>query len=65
MVTLGNKATVYINGTEFKTIKGVPPKNGQQIGLIAELAKDASDTFTFDDLKITLPKGSASDESQN
>jgi len=65
VVTLGNKATVYINGEEFKSIKGVPPKNGQQIGLIAESAKEASDTFTFDDLKVTLPKGSTSDDSQN
>lgn len=52
--TEGNMARLYINGKLFKEVRGQPPKDGQQVGLLAcsptdEKARVAFDNFVVND----------------
>ena len=55
VTTIGDDATFYINGTEFRKISGSAPENGQQIGLFAGSPDKDAAVFAFDDLKATKP----------
>lgn len=55
VVTVGKEASVYVNGKLFKTLRGQPPENGQQIGVRATSSKDGKAIYGFDDIKITEP----------
>lgn len=55
VTTVGDDATFYVNGTEFKKISGSAPENGQQIGLFAGSPDKDAAVFAFDDLKATKP----------
>jgi hypothetical protein len=55
VTTVGNDATFYVNGTQFKKLAGTAPDKGQQIGLFAGSPDKAAATFAFDDLKLTKP----------
>lgn len=55
VTTVGNDATFYVNGTQFKKLSGTAPDKGQQIGLFAGSPDKAAATFAFDDLKLTKP----------
>jgi hypothetical protein len=55
VTTVGDDATFYVNGTEFKKFSGSAPDNGQQIGLFAGSPDKDAATFAFDDLKATKP----------
>lgn len=56
VVTLGNAATIYVNGQEYGTIKGQPPSDGQQIGVRATSPRNDRAVWGFDDIKITAPE---------
>lgn len=56
VVTLGNSATIYVNGQEYGTIKGQPPSDGQQIGVRATSPRNDRAVWGFDDIKITAPE---------
>jgi hypothetical protein len=53
VMTKGNIATVFINGTEVISIKGQPPKGGGLIGLYAESGAGEPTVADFSHLKIT------------
>jgi hypothetical protein len=55
VTTVGDDATFYVNGTQFKKLSGSAPEKGQQIGLFAGSPDKAPATFAFDDLKVTKP----------
>jgi hypothetical protein len=55
VVTKGNDASFYVNGDKVAEIKGQPPQNGQQIGLIAYSPKKGVATYAFANVKITAP----------
>jgi hypothetical protein len=55
VTTVGDDATFYVNGTQFKKLSGSAPDKGQQIGLFAGSPDKAAATFAFDDLKVTKP----------
>ena len=55
VTTVGDGATFYVNGTEFKKLAGSAPDNGQQIGLFAGSPDKDAATFAFGDLKATKP----------
>jgi hypothetical protein len=55
VVTLGNSATIFVNGTEYGTIKGQPPSDGQQIGVRATSPRNDRAIWAYDDVKITVP----------
>jgi hypothetical protein len=55
VTTVGDDATFYVNGTEFKKLSGSAPDNGQQIGLFAGSPEADAAVFSFDDLKATKP----------
>jgi len=55
VTTVGDDATFYVNGTEFKKVAGSAPEKGQQIGLFAGSPDKDAATFAFDDLKATKP----------
>lgn len=56
VVTLGNAATIYVNGQEYGTIKGQPPSDGQQIGVRATSPRNDRAVWGFDDIRITAPE---------
>jgi hypothetical protein len=56
VVTKGNTATFYINGTKFRDITGQPPANGQEIGMIAYSPKKGTATYAFANVEITQPE---------
>jgi hypothetical protein len=56
VVTLGNTATIYVNGQEYGTIKGQPPSVGQQIGVRATSPRNDRAVWGFDDIRITVPE---------
>ncbi|HZP19936.1 MAG TPA: hypothetical protein VFB16_06960 [Bauldia sp.] len=64
VVTMGNEADFYINGSQFGSIKGVPPADGQQIGVIASSPKDAVATYSVANLKVTEPSKDQSGNTQ-
>jgi hypothetical protein len=55
VTTVGSDATFYVNGTEFGTLPGSPPENGQQIGLFAGSPNESEAVFSFDGLRVTTP----------
>ncbi len=55
VTTVGDDATFYVNGTEFKKLSGSAPDNGKQIGLFAGSPDKDAAVFSFDDLKATKP----------
>ena len=55
VVTKGDQAVLYINGSEFAEFDGVAPDNGQQIGVFATSPEAGVARFAFDDLKVTRP----------
>ena len=56
VVTVGNTATVYVNGREYGTIKGQPPGDGQQIGVRATSPRNDRAVWGFDDIRVTVPE---------
>ncbi|MGE3875417.1 MAG: hypothetical protein AB7F74_20880 [Parvibaculaceae bacterium] len=48
-------ATLFINGAEVKRFKGVQPKDGGAIGVIATSPKNKPATFVFDNLVVSAP----------
>jgi len=55
VTTVADRATFYLNGSEFETLAGSPPERGQQIGLLAVSPEQGAARFAFDDLKVTAP----------
>ncbi len=55
VTTIGNQATFYVNGTQFKGLTGSPPDNGQQVGIFAVSPAKGPATFAFDNFKVTKP----------
>ena len=53
VVTVGHVATLYVNGEKFKDMRGQPPADGQQIGVIGSSSKKGVASYAFDNLKIT------------
>ncbi len=56
IVTRGNQATAYINGTEVVTFNGQPPEGGSLIGVKGSSAEKSQIVWEFSDLKITKPE---------
>ncbi len=55
VTTKGADASYFINGQLFKEAQGVPPDNGQQVGVIAASPKKAVATYSFDDFVVVEP----------
>ena len=55
VTTVGDDATFHVNGTEFATLEGDAPDNGQQIGLFAGSPDGSAAVFSFDGLRVTKP----------
>jgi len=55
VVTRGDRVTLYVNEEEFAEFDGVPPNEGQQIGVFAASPESGTARFAFDDLKVTRP----------
>jgi YD repeat-containing protein len=55
VVTVGNQASFYVNGNQFSALKGTPPDNGQQIGMIASSPESAVATYAIGNVKVTEP----------
>jgi hypothetical protein len=55
VTTVDDKATLYVNDQEFKTITGTPPDKGQEIGIFAASPTAGPARFAFDNLKVTKP----------
>jgi hypothetical protein len=55
LVTKGNQATVYINGTEVITFNGLSPQGGGFIGLVSYSPEKAQNknVWEFSDFKVT------------
>jgi hypothetical protein len=51
VVTKGNRATFYVNGTQVTAITGMPPAGGGLVGIYAQSNNSAS-TWTAQDLKV-------------
>ncbi len=56
VVTVGDKATLYINGDEFDSITGDPPSSGQHVGFVVEGPSGKTATFRFNDIDVTYPE---------
>lgn len=55
VVTRGDRATLYFNGEEFAEFDGVPPNDGQQVGIFVASPESGSARFAFDNLRLTRP----------
>jgi len=55
IVTRGDRVTLYLNEEEFAEFDGVPPNEGQQIGVFAASPESGTASFAFDNLKVTRP----------
>jgi hypothetical protein len=55
VVTRGDRATLYFNGEEFAEFDGVPPNDGQQIGIFVASPESGAARFAFDNLRVTRP----------
>ncbi len=55
MVTKGNEATAYINGTEVVTFSGQPPDSGSFIGVFGDSPTNSQNVWEFSDLKVIKP----------
>jgi len=49
-------ATIIINGTKVQRFKGIQPKDGGAVGFITTSPEDATATFKFDNLMVSLPE---------
>jgi hypothetical protein len=56
VVTLGNKATFFINGKKFNEITGIPPDNGQEVGFIASSPEKGVASYGFSDFILSEPQ---------
>lgn len=56
VVTVGDKATLYINGDEFDSITGEVPDGGSHIGFVVEGPSGKVATFRFNDIDATYPE---------
>ena len=56
VVTIGNTASIYVNGAFYATMKGQPPADGQQIGVRATSPRNERAVWAFDDIKVTVPE---------
>ena len=50
-------ATLFINGTQVTRFRGVQPKDGGVVGLIALSADGAPGTYKFDNFAVSAPSG--------
>lgn len=57
VVTVGNTATIYVNGQRYGAIKGQPPADGQQIGVRATSPRNDRAVWAIDNVKVTTPDG--------
>jgi hypothetical protein len=55
VTTVGNQATFYVNGAQFKALAGSPPDNGQQVGIFVVSPAKGAATFAFANFKVTKP----------
>jgi hypothetical protein len=55
VVTRGDRATLYLNEKQFAEFDGVPPNDGQQIGVFVASPESGTARFAFDSLKVTRP----------
>jgi hypothetical protein len=55
IVTKGNQATAYINGTQVTTFKGQPPDGGGFVGVKGSSSEKSQITWEFADLKVVKP----------
>ena len=55
IVTRGDRATLFFNGAEFAEFDGVPPNNGQQVGILVASPESGTARFAFDDFRVTRP----------
>ncbi len=55
VVTKGNQATLYANGTQVTAFSGQPPAGGGEIGLSGASGAKTQSVWQFSDLKITNP----------
>jgi len=56
VVTKGNRASFYINGSKFDTITGQAPTGGQHVGFVVEAPEGGPATFRLDDVNVTAPQ---------
>ena len=56
VVTVGNKATFYINGEKFGSVVGSPPEGGSHVGFVVEGPAKKEATFRFNDIDVTYPE---------
>jgi hypothetical protein len=56
IVTVGNTASLYVNGQFYATMKGQPPSDGQQIGVRATSPRNDRAVWAFDNIRITVPE---------
>ena len=59
IVTTGNTAAIYVNGTFYATMKGQPPVDGQQIGLRATSPRNERAVWAFDNIRVAVPEAAA------
>jgi hypothetical protein len=55
VVTRGDRVTLYVNEEEFAEFDGVPPNEGQQIGVFVASPESGTARFAFDNLRVTRP----------
>ncbi len=56
VVTIGNWATLYLNGKKIASIKGKPPEGGSLMGPIFYAGSEAT-SARFSELKVVAPSG--------
>jgi len=56
VILIGNQATFFINGQQFKQIKDSPPEGGYQVGLFAASFDDSTPTYAYDDFVLSKPE---------
>jgi hypothetical protein len=59
VVLVGNQATFFVNGQQFKQIKGAPPQGGYQVGLFAASFDNSTPTYSYDDFVLSQPEAAA------
>lgn len=62
VVTVGGKATLYVNGDEVGDVSGDLPSPGQHIGFVVQASSQSSATFRMDDVTVTAPEETATDD---
>lgn len=56
VITVGSRATIFLNGKKVTSFKGRPPQGGSLIGLIYSAGKESS-VGRFQSLKVVTPSG--------